>query len=177
MEIQHHSLQHHNEAGMDPNTHSTLKVLNFRDVCKVVAVVSQLFVPFSCNTKSPSDCAQPDRLWDGSQVRATCSNRRLGNFILQNHKYQISTVKKIFFFKSSTEERTDLSFLTSLLQHNFSSFSCLCSNHKRASHKKLLGVTHLSKNFSHICDERVSLVGQCKVLGPRCDKATVSRIS
>ena len=46
MEIQHHSLQHHNEAGMDPNTHSTLKVLNFRDVCKVVAVVSQLFVPF-----------------------------------------------------------------------------------------------------------------------------------
>ena len=48
MEIQHHSLQHHNEAGMDPNTHSTLKVLNFQDVCKVVAVVSQLFVPFSC---------------------------------------------------------------------------------------------------------------------------------
>lgn len=30
MEIQHHSLQHHNEAGMDPNTHSTLKVLNFK---------------------------------------------------------------------------------------------------------------------------------------------------
>ena len=49
MEIQHHSLQHHNEARMDPNTHSTLKVLNFRDVCcEVVAVVSQLFVPFSC---------------------------------------------------------------------------------------------------------------------------------
>lgn len=119
----------------------------------------------AANTKSPSDHDQLNRLWDGSQVRALQqSNIRLGNFILQNHKYQISAVKKIFiFFKSSPEERKDLSFLTSVLQNNFSSFSRLYSNQKRASHKKLLTVTpHSSKNFSHICNERVSLVGQCK---------------